>query len=382
MKNNRKVLYIAGFLFSINIALTSYVSSSFLNVFINEKYLGIIYAISAILTIWGLFEIPKIMSKYGNTNTSIFSSVLSFVSLIVLSFGNSSYAIVPAFMMYFITSNFLIMNFDIFIEELSPSKHIGKSRGIYLLIINGAWVLAQLVSGSIIAKSSYQGIFLFSASLIILTTGMFILFFQKFQDPLYKKISILKNLRFFIKQKNIFRIYILNFLLKFFFAWMVIYTPIYLHEYILFSWDKMGIIFTVMLLPFVILDYPMGKLSDKIGEKKMLILSFTLTAIFVFMIPLIKNHSLFVWVGILFFTRVGAAIIEIMSESYFFKAVTVDNSEAISFFRNTGPMSYLIAPIIATIILATTPSFKYIFYILTPIMLLGTLISLRLKDIK
>jgi MFS family permease len=144
----------------------------------------------------------------------------------------------------------------------------------------------------------------------------------------------------------------------------------------------MGIIFTVMLLPFVILDYPMGKLSDKIGEKKMLILSFTLTAIFVFMIPLIKNHSLFVWAGILFFTRVGAAIIEIMSESYFFKAVTVDNSEAISFFRNTGPMSYLIAPIIATIILATTPSFKYIFYILTPIMLLGTLISLRLKDIK
>lgn len=382
MKNNRKVLYIAGFLFSVNIALTSYVSSSFLNVFLNEKYLGIIYAISAILTIWGLFEIPKIMSKYGNTNTSIFSSVLSFISLVVLSFGNNAYFIVPAFIMYFITSNFLIMNFDIFIEELSPSKNIGKSRGLYLLVINGAWVLAQLVSGSIIAKSSYQGIFLFSASLIILTTGMFILFFQKFKDPLYKKISILKNLRFFIKQKNIFRIYILNFLLKFFFAWMVIYTPIYLHEYILFSWDKMGIIFTVMLLPFVILDYPMGKLSDKIGEKKMLILSFTLTAIFVFMIPLIKNNSLFVWAGILFFTRVGAAIIEIMSESYFFKAVSVDNSEAISFFRNTGPMSYLIAPIVATIILATTPSFKYIFYVLTPIMLLGTLISLRLKDIK
>lgn len=382
MKNNRKVLYIAGFLFSINIALTSYVSSSFLNVFINEKYLGIIYAISAIFTIWGLFEIPKMMTKYGNTNTSIFSSVLSFISLVFLSFGNNAYVIVPAFIIYFITSNFLIMNFDIFIEELSPSKNIGKSRGLYLLVINGAWVLAQLVSGSIIAKSSYQGIFLFSASLIILTTGMFIVFFQKFKDPLYKKISILKNIRFFIKQKDISRIYLLNFLLKFFFAWMVIYTPIYLHEYMLFSWDKMGIIFTIMLLPFVILDYPMGKLSDKIGEKKMLILSFTICAIFVLIIPFIQNKSLFIWAGILFFTRVGAAIIEIMSESYFFKAISVDNSEAISFFRNTGPMSYLVAPIVATIILATTPSFKYIFYVLTPIMLLGTLISLRLKDIK
>ena len=144
----------------------------------------------------------------------------------------------------------------------------------------------------------------------------------------------------------------------------------------------MGTIFTIMLLPFVILDYPMGKLSDRIGEKRMLILSFTICALFVLIIPFIQNKSLFIWSGILFFTRVGAAIVEIMSESYFFKAVSVDNSEAISFFRNTGPLSYLIAPIIATIILATTPSFKYIFYVLAPIMLLGTLISLRLKDIK
>ncbi|MBU1728013.1 MFS transporter, partial [Patescibacteria group bacterium] len=169
---------------------------------------------------------------------------------------------------------------------------------------------------------------------------------------------------------------------KFFYAWMVIYTPIYLHEYLGFGWEKIGIIFSIMLIPFVILDLPLGKLSDKIGEKKMLVAGFAIAALSTFAIPLIKEPKLIVWAGILFFTRVGAASIEVLSESYFFKVIREENADAISFFRNTTPVSYVIAPLLAIPILLITPSFEYLFFVLGVILIYGLLITLKIKDVK
>ena len=163
---------------------------------------------------------------------------------------------------------------------------------------------------------------------------------------------------------------------------MIIYTPIYLHEYMMFPWDKIGIIFGIMLLPFVVLDYPLGKLSDKIGEKKMLLIGFVIIALSTLVIPLIKTNTLLVWSLVLLLTRIGAATIETMSESYFFKYVDVENAEAISFFRNTNPLSFILGPALAIPVLLYTPSFEYIFFVLGSILILGFWITLRLRDVR
>ena len=106
---------------------------------------------------------------------------------------------------------------------------------------------------------------------MLLVSVIFILFLKDFKDPKYVKMSMFKTLKTFLKNKGLKKVYLINLILKFFYAWMIIYTPIYLHEYMNLGWDKIGIVFTIMLIPFVILQYPMGKISDKIGEKKLLI---------------------------------------------------------------------------------------------------------------
>ncbi len=382
MKSGRKITYIAGFLFSVHLALTSYVNSSYLESFINEKYVGIIYVIAAIFTIWGLLEMPKILTRFGNRRATILFSSISFISLIALAFTNRGFIALPAFILYFICANFIIASLDIFIEDFSKTSSIGKYRGLYLMVINGAWVVAQTISGSIIAKSSYGGIYLYSAGFMALCASIFVVFLRDFKDPVYEKISIKRTVKVFKENKHISKIYLINLILKFFFAWMVIYTPIYLREYLHFGWSQIGLIFTIMLLPFVFLDYPLGKLSDKIGEKKMLQLGFTVTILSTLAIPLIKEPKLILWASILFATRVGAATIEVLSESYFFKVVTAEQADEITFFRNTYPLSYLIAPLLAVPILLVVPSFKYLFFILGAVMLTGLLITLRLKDVK
>jgi MFS family permease len=382
MMKNRIIIFLVGFLFSIPLALTSYINSSFLETYLGEYYVGIIYIVASIISILGLLRMPKVLNRLGNRLFILIFTILSFFALTILAFAKNEIILILGIVLYFISTDLIIASLDIFIEDFSKNYGIGKFRGLYLTIINFAWIFAQMVSGSIIAKSSFQGIYLFSACFILLNSIIFILFLHDFKDPKYTKVPILKAIKVFIKNKSLSKIYLINFILKFFFAWMVIYTPIYLYDHLGFDWKQIGLIFTIMLIPFVLLDYPLGKLSDKIGEKKMLIIGFIITSFFTLILPFITEPKVWIWAMILFGTRIGAATIEIMSESYFFKEVDEKNSDEISFFRNTFPLSYIISPLLAIPVLLLVPSFQYLFFVLGIILLVGLLISLKLKDIK
>ena len=54
MKKNRKIIYLAGFLLSIPLALTSYVNSSFLESYIGKYYVGVVYILASVIAIFGL----------------------------------------------------------------------------------------------------------------------------------------------------------------------------------------------------------------------------------------------------------------------------------------------------------------------------------------
>lgn len=380
--HNRKIVYLAAFLFSVALALTSYVNSSFLENFVNKYYVSATYMLASALTVLALLQMPHILNRLGNRKTSVLFFSLMTLALLGLVLGKSASVIIPSFILYFLAGNFIFASLDIFIEDFSSRGATGSIRGLYLLSISLAWVVSQLVSGSIIAKSSWGGIYIFAALFCVLSAVVIFIFLKNFKDPKYRKVPIRETLNTFMRDKNISKAYLANFILKFFYAWMIIYTPLYLHEYMGFEWGQIGIIFSIMLMPFVILDYPIGRISDKIGEKKILIFGFFTSAVFTCLIPFITEPNLLVWAGVLFMTRVGAASIEVMSESYFFKIVSERDDDEISFFRNTTPLSYTIAPLLAIPIFALTPSFQYIFYILSAILLCGALISLRLKDIR
>tara|TARA_Y100000031_G_scaffold104660_1_gene115116 strand:- start:54 stop:545 length:492 start_codon:yes stop_codon:yes gene_type:complete len=163
---------------------------------------------------------------------------------------------------------------------------------------------------------------------------------------------------------------------------MVIYMPIYLNQHIGFSWPEIGIIFTIMLLPFVLFEYPLGRLADtKIGEKEILIIGFIILIFSTAFIPFMNTTSLIPWAILLFITRVGASFAEITTESYFFKHVDGTDTSTISLFRITRPVSYIVGPLIATIGLFFL-NIQYIFLILAVVLLFGLYFSFKIKDTK
>ena len=178
----------------------------------------------------------------------------------------------------------------------------------------------------------------------------------------------------FIRHPEFGSIFVVNFILQFFYAWMVIYTPIYLHEYAHIPWDTIGIVFTIMLAAFVILEYPLGKLADRFKiEKSMMMIGLLIMGLATFFITKAPILSLGALITVFFVTRIGASMVEVTTESYFFRKVNHNDTGCIGFFRNTYPFAYILAPIVASITLKLAPMWT-LFLILGIICCLGVVI--------
>ncbi len=157
----------------------------------------------------------------------------------------------------------------------------------------------------------------------------------------------------------------INFILQFFFATMVVYTPIYLFKHLGFSWDQLGAIFTIMLVPFVLFGIPTGILIDKYNVKKRTLLyaGFIIMSLSTITMTFLDSHSIALWALVLFVTRVGASIIETTAEVYFFTHVTEEDAYLLGVFRDMTPVSFIMAPLIATLVFIYLP-FNFLFLIL------------------
>jgi MFS family permease len=147
-----------------------------------------------------------------------------------------------------------------------------------------------------------------------------------------------------------------------------------------FSWKEIGMIFAIMLLPFSIITFPLGKYADKMGERKILMFGFAIASLGTLALFFIGQHSIWMWAFWLFITRVGAASIEIMSDTYFFRHIAPENDEYVGVYRSAAPISYILGPLLAFVVFSFVPSFNFIFLVLGMIMLFGVYLSGTIKN--
>lgn len=383
MNHNRKIIYLAGFFFSLPIALTSYINSSFLSSLVDEKLVGIIYVLASISSIIALLIAPKIFRKIGAYKFLLFIILINILSLLILASAKNAWSTVLVFILYFTVNTLIIFSLDELLKIFSKDSATGKIRGTYLVICNSAWVIAQLAFGIILGKFNFAIIYLFGSVIMLLFLLISFLSLKNIPEPKYDRIPALQSIKKFIKNRNLFRAHKMSFLLQFFYAWMVIYTPIYLSAHLGFTWKEIGLIFTIMLLPFILIQWPLGKYSDKVGERKMLMLGFFITFGATLSLFFINGNELWIWALALFITRIGAAIIEVMSDVYFFKHIRPENEEFVGIYRNASPIAYIVAPLLASVIFVFLPSFNFIYIILSVLMLFGIYLAstIRKNDI-
>lgn len=381
-KKNLFALYIASFLFGTALALPTYINSTFLSELVPETWVGVAYALGSILTLIALPFLPGALRAYGNYRAMLALLAVLTVATVLLGFSREPFFVIPVFVIYLAIFSVALLSLDIFIENYSTDADTGKIRGTTLTIANGAFILSPLVAGFLLTNGDYWKIYSLAGLCTLVLWWLIASRFSNFKDPIYEKSDIIKTFREVRARKDIWRIFMANVILRFFFAWMVIYTPIYLHEHIGFSWNEIGGIFAIMLLPFVLFELPAGRLADaRWGEKEILIAGFLIMSMSTAILSFLSAPVFALWAGVLFMTRVGASLVDITTESYFFKQIGGKDANIAGFFRNANPVAYLAGPLVAGICLSFI-DFSLLFLTLSAIILVGILYALRITDTK
>jgi len=381
-KKNFSFIYLLGFLWSLSFSLPLYVQSSFVSSIVGLENIGLVIFISNLVSFLTLVGYGRLIRYYSNFRVAIGMIVLNLFAVSFLVFSAGLWSIF-FYIMVFITMNLFGVNLDVFLESISDDSITGRIRTNMLTVANIAIFLAPMLMGYIVGDNNYLRIYLIGG--VIFFPVLFLLLFQKklvLDQNEYNERSLKVLRQVFKTNKNIPRVFAIQFALRFFFAAMVLYTPIYLHEYLGFSWTQIGPMFTIMLLPFLFLQIPAGRIADKtLGEKEMTIAGLIFMITFTTVIIFFSSESWLLWAFVLFLTRVGASLVEAMNESFFFKQVSSKDIDIINIFRDLQPIGWLSAAAVSFVLLHYF-SILAIFVAIIIVLVLALWPAIRLIDTK
>lgn len=384
--NNKKsltLLYLLGTILAVATALPAYIQSSFLGTMFSLSWVSIFFASANLVTIIAILFFPRLIKKLGNILTTEFILILFILSLLGMSLFTNPAIIFFIFLLLNISSNLIWINMDILVENFSENATTGLTRTIYFTAINLGWIIAPTLSSYIVGNGGYYWVFMAAAICLI----PFLIILIKNSSLIrctenYQIKTIKQSFRALWNNSNLRGIFFIAFLLNIFFSSAVVYIPIYLHLNLGFDWATMGIMFSVMLLPFIIFEIPAGWLADKFwGEKEILTTGISIIILALLLFFSVKELNAWLWGAMLFFSRVGASLVEAMRETYFFKIVDAKDISYINFFRITGPLGYLAGTVLAGIIIIFYP-LEYLFLFVALIMTTAYAFIYTLKDTK
>ena len=371
------ISFILGFLD----AFLLYVLSSYFARISGEGMVGGFYFIAFVLVFWFLMRLQPLIHGVGSVRLlALFMSGLIATSF-YLSLGEPSWFGAAALLIYLVCSNLVWSVLDVLLEDFSSDQVSGRVRGFYLTILNLGLLLAPILSTRTLSTAGYQGIFTtlafgYGLVLIITLTGL-----GGHVTASLPRIAFRETLKKVSREKNLLLIYAVSWTLEFFYGVMIVYAPILLLSKG-FAWEEIGIIFTIMLIPFVILQYPLGVLADKrLGEKELILGALVIMAIATSMVGFTRSTDLVVWATLLFATRLGAAAIEVLRDSYFYKQIKPGDTDIVAFFRTARPTANIVAAGVSLIFLSLF-TIHSLFYLVGAIALVVSFAVTRLDDSK
>ncbi len=371
---------VIGFIYSLHLVIPMYSNSSFLSLFADERTLSLIYMAGAAVSILGYLVAPMVIRRLGNYHTALALILVQIVLFFGLVSSTDPLALSILFIVQTATISLISLCLDIFLEVYTAGSNVGSVRGLYNATLNASWLVAPLIGSMLInGTNNYRNTYI--AALAMLFPLLYLVYrnFPRFKDPNYMHLSPHELIKHISSNKNWVTLFYINIILQTFYSWMVVYSPIYLNKVIGFSWEDIGIILVVMLIPFPLIQYPLGKMSDgKFGGDRIMAVGFAIMGISTILLSFFTVKVVAVWAILLFTTRVGAAAAEVMIETYFFKTVSPRDSAALGVFRITRPLSYFLAPLVTIIgLMFTTNQFLFVLIGAISLLAIGPALSLR-----
>ncbi len=375
-----KLLYVAYFFFSWAIGFTAYSNSTVIEAVNGRSSIGFIYGISSALAlVLSTWAIPYIIVKLGNRKTVTLAIIVKILSVLGIKYFVSPAWFGISFILFLATQILISFSFDIFFEHNTNKESSAKTRGSMVALQHIGRMLGPIMAAVITVQMGMRAPYTVSMILMLICGVLLILSTKNFKDKIHIPGSLIKSFNSIKSRPAVRKSLFSLLLLHIFYALMVTFVPIYLADVKGIDPESLGLIFTIMLAPFVILGYPIGKHIDSgASGRSMARTGIFILAITTFMFPFIETTSLVVWGAILILSRVGAVLLETAGDGIFFKNIDEEETELLGIMRDMQPIGYFIASFIAVVTLAIG-NISHIFYVVGLILTIGIITTRKKK---
>lgn len=378
-KQHIHLIYTMAFLLAFSMALVAYTASTFFSDAWNTDNVGLVYVGIHSISLLFFLYFHRFVLLVGKSVAFLLLVLSSIILVIAVSLFGASPLSSILLALYMAIMGLMWASLDSVLESVSTDGEAGRIRGLFLVSMNMGIFMGPMTSTTLIDLYGFSGLFTFSAIILCLLLVFGLLVFHKKNHILRSKISLKKIIKKLRKRPDILLIYWIALTLDGFFAILVVFTPLYLLE-LGMNWQEIGLILSLALIPFILLQYPVGRIADKrLGEKEMIITALALIIISVSFMPTIKSDSVLVWGIILIVGRIGAALLEVLRDSYFYKRIDGEDVGMINFFRTARPIGYIFASGVSALLLLFLP-LNQVFWIVVAMAVIALYPALLLKD--
>jgi len=381
--NGFSTLFTVGFLLFFAGSSVGYVSSSYLGSFLSPTLVTLLFVALAIVNIIVLAIIPPILRAVGVLPVFVWLVPIAQLAIFLYGLSKDFRIVVIFFIVQGVALMLLSYLMDLYVENITDDEtKTGNVRSLFLFAANLATLLAPLAIIFLVINDYYPPLFALAA---VALAPVFVLSLTKLKklDPRPpQESSFFETLGgLWTCHHSIARVIGAHFILQMFFTWSSIYAPLFLIENG-YSWQVIGGVFMFALIPYLLLEIPVGILADKhFGEVEMMTIGFVILAGATAALSFVPVTLIVFWALAFFATRIGAALIEITTEAYFFKQVDEEDASLVSLFRMLRSFG-LLGGSLAGLILLPLVGFQYLFAAFGAIILLGIPFALTIKDTK
>ncbi len=249
-----------------------------------------------------------------------------------------------AFCVHHLLTPYILYCLDTLFEAYTHLEDRGKGRGIYLTMWNIPFVVVPLLL-STLSMESLPLVYLTSFSVLIPFLIITTIYLQNpspseaLSVPYKTPQGFIYKLKLFWADRLDRGSFITQSIMHLYYGVTGVLLPIYLYQRFGFDWSKIGLMLAITMAPYILTQIPFGDIEDKKHNEKFffylgILVTVTCTVLALLVSPTTSVDKSFLLISFfLFFARVGCSLIEISTESMFYKHINEQSSFAILMFR-------------------------------------------------